>query len=108
MVYPDIYLNRYDDDGTLRSYARYITEGMRLEQMARKDSTTFWTLDGQTLRLDPIIFSSDAHVTDIERRVSLNIGKYTKVIVREPVHHEFDGYFDFCSNRFLRIVEELD
>ncbi len=108
VVYPDIYLNRYDDDGTLRSYARYITEGMRLEQMARKDSTTFWTLDGQTLRLDPIIFSSDAHVTDIERRVSLNIGKYTKVIVREPVHHEFDGYFDFCSNRFLRIVEELD
>ena len=108
VVYPDIYLNRYDDDGMLRSYARYITEGMRLEQMARKDSTTFWTLDGQTLRLDPIIFSSDAHVTDIERRVSLNIGKYTKVIVREPVHHEFDGYFDFCSNRFLRIVEELD
>lgn len=108
VVYPDIYLNRYNDDGTFRSYARYITEGMKLEQMALKDSSTFWTLDGQTLRLEPIIFSSDTKVTDIERRISLNIGKDTKVIVREPVRHEFNGYFDFCSNRFLRIVEELD
>ena len=108
VVYPDIYLNRYNDDGTFRSYARYVTEGMKLEQMALKDSSTFWTLDGQTLRLEPIIFSSDTKVTDIERRISLNIGKDTKVIVREPVRHEFNGYFDFCSNRFLRIVEELD
>lgn len=108
VVYPDIYLNRYNDDRTLRSYNRYITESMNLEEMSRRDSTSFWTLKGRTLRLEPIIFTSDTRVVDIERRVSLNIGKNTRVIVREPVHHEFESYFDFCSNRFLRIIETLD
>lgn len=108
VVYPDLYLNRHNDDRTLRSYTRYITEGMNLGQMARKDTSSFWTLEGQTLRLEPIIFSTDARVVDIERRITLNIGENTKVIVKEPVHHEFEGYFDFCSNRLLRIIEELD
>ena len=108
VVYPDIYLNRYNDDRTLRSYNRYITESMNLEEMSRRDSTSFWTLEGRTLRLEPIIFTSDTRVVDIERRVSLNIGKNTRIIVREPVHHEFESYFDFCSNRFLRIIETLD
>ena len=56
---------------------------------------------------EPIIFSSDIRTTDIDRQMRVFLRKGTCVIVREPVQHEFDSNFEYCSSRFLKIVEEL-
>ena len=57
--------------------------------------------------MEPIVFSSDIRVTDMRRDLRLTINEKTRVIVREPVHHEFDSDTDFCSSRFLKMISEM-
>lgn len=47
-------------------------------------------------------------ITDIRREINVFVNRNTQVIVREPVHHEFDGSFDYCSNRLLKIIDEMN
>ena len=107
VVYPDLHIGRNSDTvGHIRANTEYVTEGMTLNDINEKKSRDFWSFDEQTrtLRLEPIVFSSDVRATDIERDISLAVNKKTRVIVREPVNHEFDSHIDFCSSRFLKLM----
>ena len=110
VVYPDLYIGRNSDTvGHISAYTEYVTEGMTLNDITEKKSRDFWSFDEQTrtLRLEPIVFSSDVRATDIERDIHLAVNKKTRVIVREPVNHEFDSHIDFCSSRFLKMISEM-
>ena len=110
VIYPDLYVGTTRDSvSKVVSYAKYVTEGMNLNDLTEKKSSKFWSFDAdsRTLRIEPIIFSSDIRTTDIERQMRVFLKKGTCVIVREPVRHEFDSNFEYCSSRFLKIVEEL-
>lgn len=110
VVYPDLHIGRNSDTVShISTYSEYVTEGMTLNDITEKKSRDFWSFDEQTrtLRLEPIVFSSDVRATDIERDISLAVNKKTRVIVREPVHHEFDSDTDFCSSRFLKMISEM-
>ena len=111
VAYPSLYIGAVNDSaGYIHSYAEYVTEGMSLEDMTGKKKETFWTFDAEsrTLRIEPIIFASDVMITDIRREINVFVNRNTQVIVREPVHHEFDGSFDYCSNRLLKIIDEMN
>ena len=43
----------------------------------------------------------------MRRDLRLTINEKTRVIVREPVNHEFDSHIDFCSSRFLKLISEM-
>ena len=110
VIYPDLYVGTTKDSvSKVVSYAKYVTEGMNLNDLTEKKSSKFWSFDAdsRTLRIEPIIFSSDIRTTDINRQMRVFLKKGTCVIVREPVRHEFDSNFEYCSSRFLKIVEEL-
>ena len=110
VIYPKFYLERNSDTvGHIRANTEYVTEGMTLNDINEKKSRDFWSFDEQsrTLRLEPIVFSSDIRVTDMRRDLRLTINEKTRVIVREPVHHEFDSDTDFCSSRFLKMISEM-
>ena len=110
VVYPDLHIGRNSDTVShISAYSEYVTEGMTLNDINEKKSRDFWSFDEQsrTLRLEPIVFSSDIRVTDMRRDLRLTINEKTRVIVREPVHHEFDSDTDFCSNRFLKMISEM-
>ena len=82
---------------------------MTLNEITEKKSRDFWSFDEQTrtLRLAPIVFSSAVRATGIDRDIHLAGNKKTRVIVREPVNHEFDSHIDFCSSRFLKMISEM-
>ena len=110
VIYPDLYIGRNSDTvGHISAYTEYVTEGMTLSDITEKKSRDFWFFDEQTrtLRLEPIVFSPDVRATDIERDIHLAVNKKTRVIVREPVNHEFDSNIDFCSSRFLKMISEM-
>lgn len=110
VIYPGMYIRTTEDTaGYISTYAEYVTEGMTLEEMTERKSKDFWTFDPQTgtLRIEPIVFSPDIHVTDIHREIVISLGKDTRAIVREPVHHEFENRFEYCSSRFLKMVKKL-
>ena len=109
-IYPDLHIGRNSDTVShISAYSEYVTEGMTLNDINEKKSRDFWSFDEQsrTLRLEPIVFSSDIRVTDMRRDLRLTINEKTRVIVREPVHHEFDSDTDFCSSRFLKMISEM-
>ena len=110
VIYPDLYIGRNNDTAShISAYTEYMTEGMTLNDITEKKIRDFWSFDEQTktLRLEPIVFSSDVRATDIERDIHLSVNKKTRVIVREPVNHEFDSHIDFCSSRFLKVISEM-
>ncbi|HIZ85019.1 MAG TPA: PspC domain-containing protein [Candidatus Coprenecus stercoravium] len=110
VIYPDLYVGAsMDSVSKVVSYAEYVTDGMNLNDLTGKKSSRFWSFDAdsRTLRIEPVIFSSDIRTTDIERQMRILLSKGTCVIVREPVWHEFNSSFEYCSSRFLKIVEEL-
>lgn len=110
VVYPELHVGTVNDTvGYINSYSAYITEGMTLETMTDKKSRNFWTFDPvtNTLQLEPVIFSPDIHVSDVGREIRILLNNNTRVIVREPVYHEFDNSFSYCSNNFLRLAEKF-
>lgn len=110
VVYPDLnVLSSRDSSSCLIATSRYVSEGITISQMNDRKTRNFWTFDPVTgtLSIDPIIFSRDIKVSDIHREISLYLNPGTRVIVREPVHHEFEGRFDYCSSRFLKIIDDI-
>lgn len=110
VVYPELnVLSSRDSSSRLVTARRYVTEGVTLSQMNDRKTRDFWTFDPRTgtLSIDPVIFSRDVTVSDIQREITLYLNPGTRVIVREPVHHEFDSHFDYCSSRFLKIIDDF-
>lgn len=109
-VYPKVKLYRADTGrpATITSSTEWLTSGMTLDSYQHLDESTFWSFDGRTLRLDPVIFSTDVRLTDMDRNIRLNVSDSTVVQVRQPVFHQFDRSFDFCTNNFLGMIMDLD
>lgn len=110
VVYPELnVLSSRDSSSSLIASNRYVTEGVTVSQMNDRKTRSFWTFDPETgtLSIDPIIFSRDITVSDIHRKINLYLEPGTRVIVREPVHHEFESRFDYCSSRLLKIIDDL-
>ena len=108
VMYPEISLRRTDAGSVaaLRASTHWITSDMTLEAYKDMGQRRFWSFDGKTLRLEPVILSTDVRLSDIGREIFLNVDERTVVIVEEPVYHQFDSRVDFCTNRFLEMVVE--
>lgn len=110
VVYPYLkVLSSRDSSSYLIATNRYVAEGLTLSEMNDRKTRSFWTFNPQagTLTVDPVIFSRDITLSDIDREISLYLGPGTSVIVREPVHHEFESHFEYCSSRFLKMIDDI-
>ncbi len=68
----------------------------------------FWSYSERTLYLSPRILEKDTKMTDIFRKVVLWVGPDVKVVVKNPVPHEFDSSFEFTDWKLKAVIDLFD
>lgn len=108
VFYPDIHIRRGSDTScTLRVSSRYMADKVPVEGLEDMALPDFVSYDGRTLRIDPVVLSEGNGISDIGRKVSLEVNRNTVIVADEPVHYRFDGNMSFCTSRFLKVISDF-
>lgn len=108
VIYPELHIRRSDSNGmSVSGNADFIadSENITVADMFTDGSEAFWRMEGNTLYVEPIVFSRNRVAKELYRNLNLTVGEDVVVIVKNPVYHAFDRSFDFCNDKFLRLFD---
>ena len=103
VTYPDIRLNLLDEEDAVqvRARATLFTNKMSFDQMKDAMNMSYYSISGDTLYVNPLIYDRYNEVKEVDRTLYLNVPKNITVIIEEPVHHQFTGRFNFNNIKRL-------
>jgi len=94
-VYPSIKLNhRADSVCTLDASCTLFENNMSYEEKKEKEKMHFFSFNNDTLTVDPLYFGVDIPITEINREVTITVPENFKVLIPEPVFHQFESEFE--------------
>ena len=103
VTYPDIRLNSssQEDEFEVRARTTLFTNKMSFGQMKDAMDLSYYSISGDTLYVNPLIYDRYNEVKEINRVLYLYLPKDMTVIIEEPVYHQFKGSFNFNNIKRL-------
>jgi len=99
-VYPSITLNHRDDSVcSVDASCTLFENNMSYEEKKEKEKMHFFSFNNDTLTVDPLYFGVDIPVTEVNRKVTVTVPENFKVIIPEPVFHEFESEFEHFDTK---------
>lgn len=104
ILYPKFKLDRDDYNRTpsIEAKSNIFDGTMSMSELSESAKLNFYSFDGKTLTLDPMILDKENPLKEIDRKVTLNVGENVTVIVKEPIYHAFDRSFNYSNMKFFK------
>lgn len=98
IYYPEVNLYRNDEAANeLVAKTNIIHDNVSLKEFNSFSEIGFFSLKGDTLILDPIVYERDHPYKEYKSRVNLHIGNNTEVIIQKPIYHQFKNNFKYSN-----------
>lgn len=97
-LYPRIdidWTSRDDIQADFRAAA--FRDGITIDEVNRESRMDFYSFSNDTLTLNPCVLDKSSKVRELGHTVRLDIPEGTKVIISEPVPHDFTTDFEFTN-----------
>lgn len=109
VFYPEVDVLRSEGRESYRYSFRegYLAAGFWENDLNFNDSNRFWDVEGNVLRLRPLVISELDSVKSVKREATLHVGKNTVVIVRDPVYHQFESRYQYYSSRMMEGMMDI-
>ncbi len=102
--YPDIELKkmnkiRWNDglDARVEAKTHYFTGAMSITDWKEAQSLDFYSEHGDTITINPLIYSTRHENNEVGRSIDLYINENTTVILESPVEHQFNRVFRYYN-----------
>lgn len=103
VFYPEFRLDRDENnDSHLVIKTNIFDETMSLSELQDVAKMDFYSFDGKTLMLEPMIIANNKSLKEYKRRVKLYVDDKTTVIVKDPAYHEFNRSYEYSNMKMFR------
>ncbi len=109
VFYPELDVTRSDECSMYEFVFRegYLPAGFWNDDLSFNDLNRFWSMDGNVIRLRPLVVSELESLKSVKREVRLYVGENTAVIVRDPVYHQFDSRYRYHSSKIMETIMDI-
>jgi len=110
VVYPFVEVNRNEADScSINVSSNLFNTTMTLDELKEKKELSFYRFHGDTLTLSPAIYGKGRPVQEIGRKVVVNIPENMRVVIDDPIYHQFDNEFEYSNmNISPERIKELE
>ncbi len=102
--YPKIAINRLDSaqmsnglGARIDASTHLFTKALSLGDWKAAQNLNFYSIQGDTISIKPLIYSTLHENNEINRRLNMYIPSNTTVIIEEPIQHQFDKNFNYSN-----------
>lgn len=91
-------IRKYEgDSSSIQIRSTKLDKSKTMREIRELKKVTGYTLEGNVLTLDPIIFGEDMPLTEYHKLVTIEAKEGAVVIIEEPMHHTFDRRIDYSN-----------
>lgn len=106
ICYPEVSVyNNEREASEIEMKTNYFINDMSLAEIRSITQTPFYTLEGNTLRIDPKVYDAEHPIKEAERNLNLYLPENVKVIIKEPIFHSFDNHFEYTNIKWLKMFD---
>ncbi len=107
--YPSISIYRNDDqDSRIGCYVEYLYNSLETMSMSDEELLDFWSFDGDTITLNPVIFKEGVSPREINTEINIVTDGDTKFIITDPVNFSFQRDIEYTNIRGINALKLID
>ncbi len=107
--YPDIHIYRNNEESSRVGYrVEYLYNSLETMKMSEEELLGFWSFDGDTLAVDPVIFKKGVSPREIHTEINIVTDHDTKFIITEPINFSFQKDIGYSNIRAINALTFID
>ncbi len=107
--YPDIHIYRNNEESSRVGYrVEYLYNSLETMRMSEEELLGFWSFDGDTLTVDPVIFRKGVSPRELHTEINIVTDHDTKFIIKEPVNFSFQKDIEYPNIRAINALTLID